>query len=137
MPGRVRGSAPASDIAVHDPIRAVVGAYRLAGAGYRATAEAICEDRGAQGKYLFAMIKDLGARGVIDQDMVDAFDEARFPGNDSLHDRPSYAPDEVADVAELIEEATELLYVQPAQRKRMKDARGARRAAHKAAQQGP
>lgn len=84
-------------------------AYRLAGAGYRATVEEICKDQGAQGNTLFHKIKDLGTRGVIDQDMVDAFDEARFLGNDSLHDGLAYAPDEVADVAGLIEEAVELL----------------------------
>ncbi|MFI6587464.1 DUF4145 domain-containing protein [Embleya sp. NPDC050493] len=86
-----------------------VGAYRLAGAGYRATVEEICKDRGAQGNNLFAKIKDLGTRGVIAQDLVDAFDEALYLGNDSLHDGLAYAPDGAADVAELIKEATELL----------------------------
>ncbi|WP_246127321.1 DUF4145 domain-containing protein [Embleya hyalina] len=114
-----------------------VGAYRLAGAGYRATVEEICKDQGAQGNNLFAKIKDLGTRGVIAQDLADAFDEARYLGNDSLHDGLAYAPDEVADVAELIQEATEVLYVQPADRARMRQARSTRRAAHKAAQQGP
>lgn len=47
----------------------------------------------------------------------------------AFHDGLEYAPDEVADVAGLIEEAVQVLYVQPAERQRMAAARLARRKA--------
>ncbi|MFC8765807.1 DUF4145 domain-containing protein [Streptomyces sp. NPDC057193] len=109
------------------------GAFRLAGVGYRAVVEEICKERGAQGKTLYNMIGDL-ARLNVPQPVIDGFHEARMLGNDSIHDGLEYAPDEVADIAGLIEEAVLVLYVQPAERQRMAEARLARRTAHKAGQ---
>ncbi|MFE5302006.1 hypothetical protein [Streptomyces sp. NPDC056632] len=43
-------------------------------------------------------------------------------GNDSIHHNVEYSADEIADLAELIMETTEILYVQPAQRLRMAEA---------------
>ncbi|MCX5049331.1 DUF4145 domain-containing protein [Streptomyces sp. NBC_00474] len=102
------------------------GAFRLAGIGYRAAVEQIVKERGAGGKNLFDRItglKDLGAT----QDIVDAFHEARFVGNDAAHDALAYSAEEIADIAELIDEAVIVLYVQPAQRAKMATQRAARR----------
>jgi hypothetical protein len=107
-----------------------VAAFRLAGVGYRSVVEEICKERGAQGKNLHAMIGDL-ARLNVPQSVIDGFHEARMLGNDSVHDGLEYAPDEVADIADLIEEAVLVLYVQPAERQRMAAARLARRTSHK------
>ncbi len=116
----------------HEAGRAeAVEAFRLAGVGYRSVVEAICKERGAEGKSLHAMIGDL-ARLNVPQPVIDGFHEARMLGNDSVHEGLEYAPDEVADVAGLIEEAVLVLYVQPAERQRMAAARLARRTAHKA-----
>lgn len=109
------------------------GAFRLAGIGYRATVEQIVKERGATGKNLYERItalKDLGAS----QEIVDAFHEARFVGNDAAHDALAYSAEEIADIAELIHEAVLVLYVQPAQRAKMAAQRAARRGA---AQQPP
>ncbi|WP_228183986.1 DUF4145 domain-containing protein [Streptomyces anulatus] len=108
-----------------------VAAFRLAGVGYRSVVEEICKERGAQGKTLYAMISDLATHNVP-QSLIDGFHEARLLGNDSVHDGLEYAPDEVADIAGLIEEAVLVLYTQPAERQRMAAARLARRTANKA-----
>ncbi|MEU9305933.1 DUF4145 domain-containing protein [Streptomyces sp. NPDC048269] len=106
------------------------GAHRLAGIGYRATVEQIVKERGATGNNLAQRILALSGVGVP-QDVVDAFHEARFVGNDSAHDALAYSAEEIADIAELILEAVLVLYVQPAQRARMAQQRAARRASAK------
>lgn len=107
-----------------------VSAFRLAGVGYRSVVEEICKERGAKGRNLHAMITDLATHNVPDS-VIDGFHEARMLGNDSIHDGLEYAPDEVADVAGLIEEAVLVLYTQPAERQRMAANRLARRTANK------
>ena len=52
-------------------------------------------------------------------------------GNDSIHAGITYSEQEVADVAGLIEEAVLVLYVQPEQKRAMREARKARRTANK------
>ncbi|MEU5040880.1 DUF4145 domain-containing protein [Streptomyces griseorubiginosus] len=106
------------------------GAFRLAGIGYRATVEQIVKERGAVGKNLYESITELKNLGVAEE-IVDAFHEARFVGNDSAHDALAYSVEEIADIAELIDEAVLVLYVQPAQRANMAAQRAARRAAAK------
>lgn len=107
------------------------GSYRLAGVGYRAAVEEICKDQGAIKYSLYDKITELAERG-LPQDVVDAMHEARVVGNDSIHHNLEYAADEIADLAELIKEAAKILYVQPAERKRMAQARKARSEAAKA-----
>ncbi|MFE9247154.1 DUF4145 domain-containing protein [Nocardiopsis sp. NPDC006938] len=102
------------------------GALRAAAALYRATVEEICAERGAQGRNLKQKIEDLKNRGVS-EGTVDDLHEVRMTGNWSLHEGEPFAADEVADVADLIVEATVELYVQPAERARMREARRARR----------
>lgn len=108
------------------------GAYRLAGIGYRATVEQIVKNRGAAGRDLKQRILALAATGVP-QDILDAFNEARFVGNDAAHDALAYSAEEIADIAELIHEAVVVIYVQPAQRAKMALQRAARRASSKQA----
>ncbi|MFE7031343.1 DUF4145 domain-containing protein [Streptomyces sp. NPDC057621] len=106
------------------------GAFRLAGVGYRAVVEQIVKERGAVGGSLFERITGLTVLGAS-QDIVDAFHEVRFVGNDAAHDALAYSSEEIADIAELIKEAVLVLYVQPAQRVNMAAQRAARRAAAK------
>ncbi|MFF1847062.1 DUF4145 domain-containing protein [Streptomyces sp. NPDC058217] len=101
-------------------------AYRAAGAMYRAAVEELCKDLGAAGNNLAKKINDLVNRGVTPQIMEDLH-EARLLGNWSLHDGLEFSAEEVADVAELIAEAVHILYVQPEERRAMRDARKARR----------
>lgn len=51
--------------------------------------------------------------------------EARTLGNDSIHAGILYSDEEVEDSAKLIEEAVLVLYVQPAHKRAMRDARKA------------
>ncbi|MET9330853.1 DUF4145 domain-containing protein [Streptomyces cellulosae] len=106
------------------------GAFRLAGIGYRATVEQIVKERGAPGKNLYERITGLKDLGVT-AEIADAFHEARFVGNDAAHDGLAYSAEEIADIAELINEAVLVLYVQPAQRAKMAAQRAARRTAAK------
>jgi hypothetical protein len=105
------------------------GAYRGAAAMYRAAVEELCKERGATKKTLYDKIEEL--RGQLDVDLVRDLHEARMLGNDSVHDGLAYSPEEVADVAQLIVEMTQILYVEPAKRAAMRAARQQRREAHK------
>jgi hypothetical protein len=103
-----------------------VGAFRAAAGMYRACVEALVADRNANGHNLDQQIDDLANQGV-DQDLVEDLHEARVTGNWSLHQGLEFSAAEVADIASLIYQSVFVLYVQPVQRQRMRDARAARR----------
>ncbi|MFE2513323.1 DUF4145 domain-containing protein [Streptomyces sp. NPDC101219] len=109
------------------------GAARLAGVGYRSAVEELCKDQGATHHTLHGKIQELAAKG-LPADVITALDETRVVGNDSVHHGVAYSAEELADIAELVAEAAVLLYVQPAQRRRMAESRRRR---HEAAQQNP
>ncbi|MGW7071873.1 DUF4145 domain-containing protein [Streptomyces sp. NPDC054855] len=102
------------------------GALRAAAAMYRAAVEEICRDREVTGRNLKEKIADLTNKGVPD-DVVRDLDEARTLGNWSLHDGLTFSYQEVDDVAELIQEAVFIVYVQPEQRSALRAARQQRR----------
>ncbi|MEU4511806.1 DUF4145 domain-containing protein [Nonomuraea wenchangensis] len=106
------------------------GAYRGAAAMYRAAVEELVHERGAVGRTLYDRIEAL--RSSLDQELITDLHEARMLGNDSVHDGLTYSADEVADVADLIIEMTEILYVHPARKARMRQERQQRRAAARA-----
>ncbi|MFE3471272.1 DUF4145 domain-containing protein [Streptomyces bacillaris] len=120
----------AREVFAEGALAEAAGAYRLAGIGYRATVEQIVKERGASGRQLAHRITALTGLGVP-QEIVDAFHEARFVGNDAAHEALAYSAEEIADIAELIHEAVLVLYVQPAQRAKMSAQRAARRTAAK------
>lgn len=103
-----------------------VGALRAAGVMYRAAVEELVADQGAPAGKLWQRIESL--KGTLPGELVRDFHEARMLGNDSIHEGIVYSAEEVADVAHLIEEAVLVLYVQPAEKQAMRDARKARRA---------
>ena len=114
----------------------VIGAMRAAGAMYRKALELLCDEQGiprtgnnAIGKTysrLVNRVPDLQAKGLA-TDLVDNLHEVRLVGNDSVHEGIAFSPAELDDIAGMIEEAVEVLWVQPAQRATMKTAREARR----------
>lgn len=111
------------------------GAMRAAGVMYRAAVEEMVKERGATGKDLHKKIEDMKNKGLesdLVDDLVTDLHEAREAGNGSIHDGIVYSADEIADIAQLIEEATVTLYVQPEQKRAMREARKARRAVAKA-----
>ncbi len=101
------------------------GAFRAAGVMYRAAVEELVKDQSAQGKDLWAKIESL--KGKLSEELVQDLHEARMLGNDSIHQGLTYSAAEVDDVAGLIEEAVLVLYVQPEQKRAMREARKARR----------
>lgn len=105
------------------------GAYRGAAAMYRSAVEELCKERGATSRNLHGMIEEL--RDQLAEDLITAMHETRLLGNDSVHDGLTYSPEEVADVAELIVEMSEILYVAPARRAAMRESRRQRREAFK------
>jgi hypothetical protein len=104
-------------------------AFRAAGVMYRATVEELVKQQGATGKDLWNKIESL--KGTLSDELVEDLHEARMLGNDSIHAGLTYSAEEVEDVAKLIEEAVLVLYVQPEQKRAMRDARKARRSAAK------
>ncbi|MGY2700776.1 DUF4145 domain-containing protein [Nocardioides sp. HB32] len=104
-------------------------AFRAAGVMYRAAVEELVKDQQATGGTLWHKIESL--KGRLSNELVEDLHEARLLGNDSIHAGLTYSEEEVADVAGLIEEAVLVLYVQPEQKRAMRDARKARREATK------
>ncbi|RXW31093.1 hypothetical protein C1706_13920 [Propioniciclava flava] len=100
-------------------------AFRAAGVMYRAAVEELTKDQKASGGTLFDKIESLKVK--LSDELVQDLHEARMLGNDSIHAGITYSAEEVDDVARLIEEAVLVLYVQPEQKRAMRDARKARR----------
>lgn len=100
-------------------------AFRAAGVMYRATVEELVKEQGATGATLWHKIESL--TGSLSDELVEDLHEARMLGNDSIHAGITYTAEEVEDVAQQIEEAVLVLYVQPEQKRAMRDARTARR----------
>lgn len=109
------------------------GALRAAGALYRSTTEELLQDQGATGATLEDKINSMSSK--LDADLIKSFEDSRIVGNDSVHHGVEYAPDEIVDLAELIQEAVVVLYEEPARRAQMRAAREARHAPIEAAKQ--
>ena len=62
------------------------GARTLAGIGFRATIEAICNDQNIKGKELSTRINNLASNGLISKKDSVRLHSIRFLGNDAAHD---------------------------------------------------
>ena len=93
---------------------------------YRDAVEELVKDQGVGGANLKDQIDALKGKGV-DADIVTDLHEARLTGNYTIHQGIVFSADEVEDVAQLITDAVEILYVEPARRAAMRNARAARR----------
>lgn len=62
------------------------GALTLAGIGFRATIEAICNDQGVTGKELSTRINNLASKGLISKKDSTRLHSIRFMGNDAAHE---------------------------------------------------
>ena len=103
-----------------------VGALRGAAAMLRACVEEVCSEQQSTGRDLYHRIESLASAG-LSQDIIEDLHEARLLGNWTLHDAVEFSADEVEDVAHLIADALYVIYVQPAERQAMKEARRVRR----------
>jgi hypothetical protein len=67
--------------------------YTLAGIGFIATIEAICNDQKIEGKELSTRINNLTAKGLISKKDSLRLHSIRFLGNDAAHDikKPTYS----------------------------------------------
>lgn len=108
-------------------ICANAGALRGAAGCLRAAVERIAADKGAVGSSLQKQITDLGKKTGLEPDLVTALHDTRLTGNWSLHDGVEFSRDEIEDLAELVKDTVEILYVQPARRAAMAAARAQRR----------
>jgi hypothetical protein len=107
-------------------VSGTAGALRGAAGLLRAAVEELAKLKGSTEGKLWHKIEGLKKLGVED-DIVNDLHEALILGNWSLHDGLEFAPAEIEDVAALISDAVHQLYVEPAQREAMKQARQARR----------
>jgi hypothetical protein len=118
------------------------GARRAAAAMFRGAVEAMCDayeiprtaknDAGKEyQRRLQVRVDDLATKG-LDSEVVKDMHEARLVGNDSVHDGLAYSAEELADIADLIEEAVHLAFVQPAERQAMRRKRLERRQSNRA-----
>ena len=62
------------------------GSHTLAGIGFRATIEAICNDQEIVGKELYTRINNLATKGLISKKDSIRLHSIRFLGNDAAHD---------------------------------------------------
>ena len=60
--------------------------FTLAGIGFRATIEAVCNDQSIQGKELSTRINNLASKGLISKRDSARLHSIRFLGNDAAHD---------------------------------------------------
>lgn len=104
------------------------GALRGAGVLYRACVEDLVNRQGGSGRKLYDKIDSLTAS--LSEELITDLHEVRLLGNSSIHDGLEFSADEVADVADLIVEMTLILYVQPQQKRAMREARKTRRSKH-------
>jgi hypothetical protein len=101
-------------------------AYRGAAGLYRACVEALVTDQKTTGRTLKEQVDQLRAKG-LDGEILAGLHEARLTGNWSLHSAVAFSAEEIGDVADLIREAVERIYVEPARRQDMRSRRSQRR----------
>lgn len=97
--GAIRASYPperfdfdASDLPeeVKEPLEETIDChahenYKAAALMIRRTMEAVCSDRGAEGKTLFDRIEALGEKVVLPKEMINGLHDVRLLGNDAAH----------------------------------------------------
>lgn len=100
------------DAIYQESIRAFkAGSYRLTAAGFRATIEALCIDKGIAGKNLEVKINKLCQKGIITRKDRDRLHAVRFIGNDSIHSIKEPVLQQLELVLEIINAVIYNLYV--------------------------
>lgn len=99
------------------------GANTLAGGGLRATVEAICRDRNAQGGNLQNRIDALVQQGVLAQAQAALLHEERYIGNEALHEMHTPSDQDIRDGLEIVEGLLRTVYVLPLHAARLQQRR--------------
>ena len=98
-----------------------VGALRAAGGLYRSAAEAMLDSR-VTGRDIPAKVNQFVQLPEVDPSLVEelkaTFTDARLVGREALHHGVDYSAQEIGELAELLCDAAEAVFAQPAQRQR-------------------
>jgi hypothetical protein len=116
-------STPARHPAVPEPVAAAaieaekclgVGAYNACGVMTRRAIHSLCADKGAEGRDLFAQLKDLRTKQVITPDLHEWADSLRILGRDGAHPEfPEVPADDAEDGVKLLREIVKYVYILP------------------------
>lgn len=87
------------------------GALTLAGIGFRAVIEAICNERGIKGRDLQRRIAGLAKAGMISVVEADRLHAIRFLGNDAAHEIKSPSSWSIRVVLRIVEHLIENIYI--------------------------
>ena len=98
-----------------------VGALRAAGGLYRSAAEAMLDSR-VTGRDIPAKVNQFVQLPEVDPSLAEelkaTFTDARLVGREALHHGVDYSAQEIGELAELLRDAAEAVFAQPAQRER-------------------
>ena len=98
-----------------------VGALRAAGGLYRSAAEAMLDSK-VEGRDIPAKVKKFVQLQEVDPSLAEeleaTFTDARLVGREALHHGVDYSAQEIGELAELLCDAAEAVFAQPAQRQR-------------------
>ncbi|MEZ8504047.1 DUF4145 domain-containing protein [Vibrio splendidus] len=86
-------------------------AHTLAGIGFRATIEAVCNDQKIQGKELSTRINNLASKGLISKKDSARLHSIRFLGNDAAHDIKLPSKDALEAALVIIEHLLNTVYI--------------------------
>lgn len=96
-----------------------VGALRAAGGLYRSAAEAMLDSK-VEGRDIPAKVKKFVQLQEVDPSLAEeleaTFTDARLVGREALHHGVDYSAQEIGELAELLCDAAEAVFAQPAQR---------------------
>jgi len=88
-------------------------ALTLAGLGFRATIEAICNDQNIPGRNLETRITNLWKAGLISKKDSERLHSIRFLGNDAAHDIKTPSKRSIATAQKIIEHMIVTVYILP------------------------
>ncbi len=99
----------------------------LAGGGIRAIVEGICKDQKASGKNLLMRIDELVNRNLLARPQADFLHEARYIGNEALHELQQPSEQAIHDGLDIVENLLNTIYVLPIKANRLKAGRTAKK----------
>jgi len=91
-----------------------VGAPNACGVMTRRAVQSLCENKGAEGRDLFAQLKDLKNKQLITPDLHEWADSLRVSGRDGAHPEfPEVTADDAEDGVKLLREIVKCVYILP------------------------
>jgi hypothetical protein len=94
-----------------------IGAPSACAVMTRRAIHSLCADKGAEGRDLFAQLKDLKAKQLITPDLHEWADSLRVLGNDGAHpERPEVTAEDAEDGVKLLREIVKYVYILPHER---------------------